>query len=274
MKKPMDRGAPLDAKRFNRWLAEFAGYRNPVTQMLIELWLDQFAPIDKELAARILDAVLFISTQAIHTGLRELVGALEGWSKTKKNRRGRWFFVPFSGSVGESGDSMLYTLRMATSMTKKRYNEFFIHRSELTAKNPGPEDTVVLVDDFSGSGDQACKDAWPLFEELLTGGPKIVLMMVAATDRALARITDETDMSPVCTVRLTKKDDLFQPECIHFTEGEKNTILNYCKTANPERPKGWQECGLLLVLAHKTPNNSIPILHSTNDQWRGLFPRH
>jgi hypothetical protein len=77
---------------------------------------------------------------------------------------------------------MVHTLRMATSMTKKRYSELFIHRSELMTKNAGPEDTVVLVDDFSGTGNQAC-DAWHIFEELLTGGPRIVLMLIAATNR-------------------------------------------------------------------------------------------
>src|SRR5271157_5101534 len=104
MKKPMNRGTPLDARRFKQWLAEFAGYRNPVTQRMIELWLEQFAPIDQDIAARVLDAVLFIGTQKIHTSFRELLNVLEGWNKVKKNRQGRWFIVPFSGSVGESGN--------------------------------------------------------------------------------------------------------------------------------------------------------------------------
>ena len=273
MKKPMSRGTALDARRFNQWLAEFAGYRNPVTQRMIELWLEQFAAIDQDLAARILDAVLFIGTQKIHTSFRELLNGLEGWNKVRKHRRGRWFFVPFSGSVGESGDSMVHTLRMATSMTKRQYSDLFIHRSELVTKKPGPEDTVVLVDDFSGTGNQAC-EAWHIFEELLTGGPRTVLMLIAATDQALQRITEETQMEPVCATTLTKKDDIFHPDCAHFSEGEKRTILNYCTRAEPGRPKGWGDSGLLVVLAHQTPNNTIPIIHAAQHEWQGLFPRH
>jgi hypothetical protein len=273
MKKPMNRGAAVDPKRFARWLAEFSGYRNPVTNRMIELWLEQFPPVDRDLAARLLDAVLFIGNQKIHTSFRELLDGLEGWHKVKSKRRGRWFFVPFSGSAGESGDAMVHALRMATSMTKSQYNDLFIHRSELMGKKPGPDDTVVLVDDFSGTGSQAC-DSWHIFEEMLTGGPKVVLMLVAATESALARIADETSMEPVCSTRLSRRDDIFHTECSHFSQGEKNTILNYCTRADSKRPKGYGDSGLLVVLAHQTPNNTIPILHAMRDEWQGLFPRN
>ena len=240
---------------------------------MIELWLRQFSPADQDLAARVLDSVLFIGTQKIHTSFRELVGGLEGWNKTKKNRRGRWFFVPFSGSIGESGDSMLHAFRMATSMTKKQYNHLFIHRSELVTKQPGPNDTVVLVDDFSGTGTQAC-GSWQIFEELLTGGPRTVLMLVVATQTALGRIADETNMEPVCATLLSPQDNIFDTKCAHFTQGEKTTILGYCSRADRHQAKGFGEAGLLLVLAHRTPNDTIPILHATDEEWQGLFPRH
>jgi hypothetical protein len=29
-----------------------------------------------------------------------------------------------------------------------------------------------------------------------------------------------------------------------------------------------------LVLAHRTPNDTIPILHAVHGEWHGLFPRH
>ena len=221
----------------------------------------------------LLHAILFIGNQKIHTSFRELINSLEGWNRAKSRRRGRWFFVPFSGSVGESGDSMVHALRMAMSMTKRQYSDLFIHRSELMAKNPGPDDTVVLVDDFSGTGSQAC-DSWHIFEELLTGGPKIVLILVAATEEALERIANETEMEPVCATTLRRKDDVFHADCAYFTQGEKNTILNYCTRADPRQPKGYGDTGLLVVLAHRTPNNSLPILHATHDEWQGLFPRH
>ena len=274
MKKPMDRGAEIDAKRTAHWVSQFSGYRSPVTNGMIELWLKQFSFTDTDVAARILDAVLFMSHLHIHTCFRNLLESLDGWNKVKSKRHGRWFFVPFSGSVGESGDSMVHAFRMATSMSKKQFNDLFIHRSELVAKNPGPDDTVVLVDDFAGTGKQAC-DSWrEIFGELLAGGPRVVLMLVAATSDALSRITSETEMEPICGSTLNLKDNVFHPHCTHFSSGEKNVLLRYCARADAVRPRGFGDSGLLLVFAHRCPNNTIPILHATNKDWHGLFARY
>jgi hypothetical protein len=274
MNKPLDRGTAVGAKRFSRWLSQFSGYRNPVTNHMIELWLEQFSAKDQDLAARILDAVLFVGHQSIRTCFREQLGSLDGWNQAKSKRQGRWFFVPFSGSIGESGDSMVHLFRMATSMTKKRYNELFIHRSELPAKKPGPDDTVVLLDDFSGSGKQAC-DAWrEFFAELLTEGPRVVLMLVAATQDALERIANETEMEPICCVALNSRDKILGKDCTYFTDAEKRTLLEYCKSADPKRPRGFGDSGLVVVFAHNCPNNSISILHAANNDWQALFPRH
>ena len=273
MKRPRECGTAIDARRYRFWISEFSGYRNPVTQNRIELWLDQFKPDDRDLAARILDAVLFIGNQHIHTSFREILGGISGWNIIKSKRQGRWFFVPFSGSVGESGDSMVHAFRMATSMSKKQYNNLFIHRSELPLKRLTDKDTVILIDDFSGTGDQAC-DSWEkLFSELITEGPRIVLILIAATTAALERISDETDLEPICGTTLRNKDGFFHTECTYFTPNEKERILQYCVRADRRKPQGYGDIGLLLVFAHRCPNNTIPILHSSNNDWDGLFPR-
>ncbi|MGH7772741.1 MAG: phosphoribosyltransferase-like protein [Candidatus Binatia bacterium] len=274
MNRPRDRGADIDTGRFNWWLSRFAGYRNPVTRGMIELWLRQFSPKDQDLAARVLDAILFISNQHIHICFRNLLDALNGWNQSASRRRGRWFFVPFSGSAGESGDSMVHTFRMATSMNKKKYNDLFIHRSELVIKKPGPTDTVVLLDDFSGTGNQACESWRVVFSELLAGGPRIVLMLVAATKHALDRITEETEMEPICGTTLRGRDNIFHSDCTHFSSAEKDALLTYCTRADSGLPKGYGSAGLIIVLAHQCPNNTIPILHANHGGWQGLFPRH
>lgn len=274
MNRPLNRGTATNAGRFEQWRTKFSGYRNPVTMHILERWLSQFSNKDKDIAARILDAVSFIDNPQIHTCYRELLERLDGWDRVMARRRGRWFFVPFSGSVGESGDSMAHAFRMATSMTNREFHGLFIHRSEIVAKNPGPNDTVVLLDDFSGTGKQAC-DAWrDLFSELLAGGPRVVLMLVAATQTALERIAGETDMEPVCGTTLGAEENLFGAACSYFSGEEKRSLLRYCKRANRKNPKGFGNTGLVLVFAHRCPNNSIPVLHANHDRWHGLFPRY
>ena len=274
MNLPLDRGSEIDAHRYQTWLARFAVYRTPVTQGLVELWLKQFPSTEFDLAARVLDSVLFLNHTHISQCFRQLLEGMEGWDKSAKKRKGQWYFVPFSRSEGESGNSMLHQLRMATGMAKREFDPLFVNRSDLVALKPSAEDTVILIDDFSGSGKQA-SDSWnEMFSELLFGGPRVVLMLVAATSSALKRISKETEMEPVCGTTLHARDDIFSTACKHFTDAEKATLLEYCKRASPSNPKGFGDCGLVVVLAQRCPNNSIPILHANHKKWRGLFPRN
>ena len=138
---------------------------------------------------------------------------------------------------------------------------------------PGSEDTVVLVDDFSGTGNQACESWRDVFAELLTSGPRVILMLVAATKDALERIADETQMEAICGTTLRRRDNIFHSDCSHFAETEKETLLTYCKRADPTSPKGYGDAGLVIVFAHQCPNDTIPILHVNHGNWQGLFPR-
>jgi len=274
MRRPLNRGSAINAQRYLRWLAVFSGYRNQVTQPLIELWLNCFSLKDQDVAARVLDAVHFIGYQQIQHCFRQVLASFEdfGWHMAQRRRTGRWFFVAFSGSTGESGDRMIHEFRMANSMTRKQFNYLFIHRSELVQNKIGPEDTVVLIDDFSGTGTQV-SNSWREFQELLPGGPRVFLVLVAATATAIQRIREETEWEVHCCTRLQSSDNIFAPECNHFTNEEKTILFRYCRKANSTIPRGFGDCGLVLVFVHRCPNNTIPILHANHEDWVGLFPR-
>ena len=84
-----------------------------------------------------------------------------------------------------------------------------MERSDLVRQNLGSNDTVVLLDDFSGTGKQVC-DAWSdpetAFGELLAEVGKVYLVLVAATKDAKRRISDETPMSVMPAHDLDEKD--------------------------------------------------------------------
>lgn len=247
----------------------------PVTADRIDQWLNQFAAPDQDAAARLLDAVLFVSASDVATAYREILGSLDGWARDEQDRQGRWIFVPFSDSAGESGDSMLHRFRHANNLTARRYAKLFRYRSELVELEPGPEDTVVLVDDFSGTGDQAC-GAWEsTFEELLPFEPRVLLVLVAVSSAARGRIASETGMRACAQIELDSESDIFSAECNLLLDGEKARLLHYGEQADPERPRGWGDCGFVIIFAHTAPNNSIPILHKRRrGHWEGLFPRY
>jgi hypothetical protein len=199
---------------------------------------------------------------------------LGGWDADPNHRTGNWRFVAFASSSGESGDSMLHKFRVANRLAGKQYNALFIHKSELLSANLGPDDTVVFVDDFSGTGEQVTTAWTDNIAELLTGGSRAYLLLAAASVGARTHIQDSTGLTVVPGFELNATDNIFSVECTHFTQPEKDIILQYCRRSNRRHPKGRGDSGFLVVLAHSCPNNTIPILHSYNRRWEGLFRRY
>lgn len=273
MRNPGARGRPLDAERFAGWVQRFAGYHSHVSQTRIENWLRQFTEGDKDLAARILDAVEFYRPDQLADAYRSILGSLQGWSRNASQRQGRWRFVAFSIRSGESADSMLAAFRRANNLTGAHFNELFVYKADLLTENLGPEDTVVFVDDFAGTGDQAI-NAWKeSLGELLPRRPRALLVLVVAVQQALRRITEETPLAVRTFRHLRARHNLFAPECTYFSGAEKRTVLSYCRRAAKSHPQGYGGCGVLVVMAHRCPNNSLPILHARSGNFRGLFPR-
>jgi hypothetical protein len=263
----------VDADRFTLWLDKFAGYRAHISKPQLTQWLSQFTTNDRDLAARVLDAVEFFREDHLTNAYRSVLGALPGWSKQATQRLGRWRFVAFSLHSGESGDRMLHTFRIANGLSASRFDGLFIHKSDLLREDLGTNDTVVFVDDFAGTGKQAV-DAWnDSLGELLPGRPRTFLVLVAAITQAIQRIRSDTPLMVKAYRHLRPKDNLFAEACAFFTNPEKATVLQYCLRADVANPRGYGGCGVLIVLAHRCPNNSLPILHSATPAFRGLFPR-
>ena len=66
-------------------------------------------------------------------------------------------------------------------------------------------------------------------------------------------------------VKLLKKDEHFVEECV--------ISKSYKVGKNDNLWLGFDECALPVVLAHNTPNNSLPIIWQDAERFHGLFPR-
>lgn len=286
MKRPFAPGTAVDAKRFKRWIDRFGSYRAGIINVTIQGWLHQFDKKDRDLAARVLDAVEFYGQTQIHAAYRQVLEALPGWHKLSAKRKGRWRFAAMSGSAGESGDAMLYQFRIANGLDARGFNELFVSRSDLfrqpmlpddDPQKLGKDDVVVLLDDFSGTGTQVCaawNDPATSFGALLAGVGKVYLILVAASKAARERIAAETAISPVPAHELRESDNVFSEQCKHFTKADRDRLLHYGEIADKRSPKGFGDCGFVIVFQHRPPNNSIPILHADHSKWTALFPRH
>jgi hypothetical protein len=245
-----------------------------VGEISVQNWLDQFDTSDRDLAARVLDVVEFYGNNRIAAAFRDSLNSIPGWHAKPSQRKGKWRFVPYSTSSGTSAGSMIYSLRLANNLAAKKWDEMFIHPSDISLQALGPEDTIVFVDDLVATGNQVC-EAWDeTFAELVGDVGRVFLIVVAAVREARTRIRSETDIVVVSQDNLGPRDNLFSKECGSFSSSEKEVLLRYGKRADLQRPRGYGDCGLVVVFQHRCPNNTVPILHARNGRWEGLFQRH
>jgi hypothetical protein len=286
VRNPRKPGAAVDQKRRKKWIDRFGSYRSGIDNIAIMSWLEQFSNPDRDVAARVLDVVEYFGQSHIHAAYSEALAGLPGWDIAASRRRGKWAFCAMSRSAGESGDAMLHSFRIANKLGAARHDDLFLTRSDLfrrpnlpenDSNRLGSEDVVVLLDDFSGTGGQVC-DAWndPVtsFGALLAGVGTVYLILVAASHEALMRIKKETSITVVPAHQLKEADNVFSEKCDKFSNADRSRLLHYGKMADNVRPKGFGDCGFVVVFQHRAPNNSIPILHADHDKWTGLFPRH
>jgi hypothetical protein len=226
VRTPSPRGTAIDARRFQRWINHFGSYRAGIINVTIQSWLDQFDAADRDLAARVLDAIEYYGQTQIQAAYRQALGTFRGWNTDPAQRHGKWCFAAMSGSAGESGDAMLYQFRLANGLDSRAFNNIFVSRSDLfrrtllpenDPKRLGKDDVVVLLDDFSGTGKQVC-DAWndpeTSFGALLEGVGKVYLIVVAASRVARDKIAEKTAITLVPAHELHDGDNVFSTHCV------------------------------------------------------------
>ncbi|MBY5516211.1 phosphoribosyltransferase-like protein [Rhizobium leguminosarum] len=258
-------------KQLATWTERFGVYRMRPTKDVLMHWLERFDPADLPIAHKLLDAVVIVSELEIHQGYKAALEGLPGWSKSSKNRQGRWYFVG-AGSAGESGPAMLRLFREANSLQHEGWQPLFVTAKDLPGLNLSAYDHCVFVDDFAGTGKQMV-DYWPLMQELVASEAKCYLLLTAVTSCAADVIQKNTDLELRSFLTLGPDANVFADESDLFSEEERAALDKYGKRAWKSHPRGFGSCGLALVLSHKTPNNSLPILHANHENWIGPFPR-
>jgi len=273
LRAPSAVGAPINAARLRRWALDFSSYRHQISERAVSDWIDQFKD-DRDVAARLLDVVDFYTIDRISGCFRTVLASLPGWHVDPNRRAGKWRFAAMAGSAGESGDAMMHRFRVANRLDGAKYSELFIYRSEILLADLGADDTLVLIDDFIGTGESVCL-AWKrAFEELVPGIGKVYLLVVAALEQGKQKVETDTSATCVAANDLVQSDNFFAKENTHFSDADKEIVLKHCRKAHKNQPQGFGDCGLVLAFQHRCPNNSLPVLHADNGRWCSLFPRH
>lgn len=205
------------------------------------------------------------------------------------------------GNPSESGVHMLYYFRQECKLSK----EFFINtsdifkttkiteelsdkteriflKSEITDKNIK---RYVFIDDFCGSGTQAKDYLKNLVENIKFEDKDIEVnyLMLFGTEFGVSEVRKLNMFNKVEAVFTI--DETFKtfsndsryfknlPDEIIDKDFSKLTALKY-GTSLFYPPLGYGNCELLLGLYHNTPDNSLPIFWSEQNEWQPIFKRY
>lgn len=184
----------------------------------------------------------------------------------------------FVGTWGEhvikSGPHLLLPFAKVNKLAK--YNIF---KTSIT-KIPKTAQYVIFFDDMIGSGRQAtaywenevvkAKSKFP--------NTKFYYLVLVTTLDGIKLISKKTDMEIIPVITLNDKHKAFSKNSIYFPDSNKREkikqmCLHYGKICHPEAPLGFGDGQLLVGFSHNIPDNTLPIIWSTENEWNGIFPR-
>lgn len=243
-------------------------------------WLYNFAEEDWSMALTLLNNVSFYSESRIagilEDGLTHIIG---------QHREMPVAIYPIGG-IGKSGGVMAYLIKKL--MGRFRDSHWAFADDDFSYKKKPY--TIILLDDFIGSGGSACK----LYDSIAASIPRdsiVVCLCVAYMQKAAIRLSEKG-------VKIIGEEHLpaFVRRRSVFGYPPRMKVIRefaikYGEILYPHKkyvegmdlyigPLGYANCQSLVCFTHTTPNNTLPILWASNirkdngKKWTPLFPRH
>lgn len=262
----------------------------------IRVWLNQFKKNrDQRLMLNILKNIRFYSGEVIQVKLkeahsivkREIVEkglAFKIQEERKKRIRGD-ILISYFGSPGKSG--VRFANRYASLNSIIPENVIDNNRIFEELKTRQDINALLFIDDFVGTGQQACeyiRDIYERYHEIFEERTLIIVYIIICGFINVINQVEELISKLNFNIKfqildvLDDKDRCFNLESIVFENNEDKEYardIAFVKGKELEKdiPLGYGNCQALVVFEDNCPNDSLPILWSQSSKWRPLFKR-
>jgi hypothetical protein len=261
-----------------------------LTEDYLRRYLTQFQDVyHQRVVFEILKRIKFYTATTIRKKLEEadkyVLDNSPGLKINVKQRKKSEILISHLDIVGKSGIQYARMYSQVASIKAENVSSF----QEIAQKIEKNTDVQVLVfiDDFVGTGNSALNGIKEL--EKIHGDTlrerKIMIHFVAVTgfDAALQNL--ETELATIdLNIKIyicdligdeercfSKKNTIFSNE--QAREQAKSMLLDYSTKLWSKFPLGYNDGQCLVVFEYNCPNNSLPILWSTEKDWIPLFKR-
>ena len=186
--------------------------------------------------------------------------------------------INFIGKNGDSSAFFAYHLRQVRGLQQ---GNFINSIDEIKSD----ADTLIMIDDFIGTGDTIIKFNDSLKETgIFQKKPdlKIYYLSLIMTEVGLENIRSfDPDIKMIYSELINKEYKVFS-EGTHilpeYSDDERKIAKEVCRKIGDFLETelydlGYKKSELLIGLHHNIPNNTLPIIWSNNKDWFPIFPR-
>lgn len=258
--------------------------RNSVSELTIRNWLDNFRPQEFDMALTIIEHLKYFTIDEI---IREFDSHLK--SILRKYPTRRKYSLLGLGEFAKSGTTLIYFVRQ-TPTFRKNEDKFQIltHPRKLLRQGIREGDILILVDDILGSGGSfTFFYTQELSSQFLKSGLRlnILIMCLVYMEHASEKIDDETKISNIFGTENIKAFASgtsvfgYRPKMLPIRElayrygKDLFTMTDRSTQQKIYHPLGFMGSQALVVFAHSVPNNTLPIIWSSQNGWYPLYPR-
>ena len=272
-------------------ISHFRYQGRPTPHAAVRRWLDQFdTPQDQRLMFKFLHSVRYYDEQMMRIKMREMMIIIEGGMEAER----------LIGREIRHRGILVSTLDSSTAKGGYTYCRLFTDEHNILATNAMPlgvqmeqafddkrTQRLLLIDDFVGSGDTLVKGlerAKRLLGLANEKGIPITLCAVVGFAPARTHIEEyiaeqELDVEVHFCDTLGSEDQVFSGDSIIFPDPAeraraKQVIEGKWSQTGGISPMGYDDTQAAIVFYGSCPNNTLPILWSSNDGWTPLFSRH
>lgn len=254
-------------------------FHHHITPLKIVNWLDNFDKPDWTKALITLNAFEYFTTKDI---IKEFDNYLQDIHEARPNDNP--FYALPVGKVGKSGLAMIYYLKKTNAFINNKIT--IIDETEL---NKIEKDcNLILVDDFSGSGDTILT-FYNSIKDKISKSINVVVVTIAYLKRAKL-LLERNSLNIYGNLRVpafSKRGSVFgypprMRAIREFCFKYGNLIYpekDYEKGKTKQHPLGYSNSQALIGFEHAIPNNTIPIIWGdrkrtdSKESWFPIFPR-
>lgn len=195
------------------------------------------------------------------------------------------------GPYEKSGTAMVYYINKVMRNKKGSIKANYVFASnaseikkQLIMHNTYKDKTLILFDDILGSGQTTIDYVqelsktycciWHIFS-------KIVVVALVATDDSINNI--KSDFPNLKILVGMKREKIFSDKKLILNSKEERTLLRdkcykygdyLCENSRNIKPLGYDNSQTLITFSYGTPNNTLPIIWWSNQNWIPLAPRY